>query len=1247
MLKTKTHYLIILLLAIPIMAAAVLMFKSIDNRNILNSSQINCIIKDSRGFIWMGTPAGLYRYDGYTFKSFQSDAQDGTSLADSYIESIQEALDGRLWVKTASGICVYSPQLENFERDMQQVYTKMGIKDNPENVFFDHKKNLWAYIPSRGVIAYNMQKQLLYEFSYTTDAKGIPLGHVSTIGECRDGVLLVYEDGSMICVNIEDGQKVVWKDFGLVERKLLHTTSLKAFADPNDNIWLYGHGTLLMYVKKQQKWVTTIGEQLGMTNDAVDRSVNGMAADRKGNIWIGTDRSGLIKVSARTYEMEQVKPQDGGYVQFNDDINVRCVYVDDSDLLWVGTEKNGAAICGENVYKFSVDMIGDITAICQDDSGRVWMGSNDRGVIGYEGEVASRQVTAMAYTPDGSVWVGSRQNGLTRIKNGQSTIYQYVRGNKNGLADNHINAMCVDNIGNLWIATDKGLQVYNPKMNTFASYTKENGRLHTNKITSLYYASGNRILAGTNSGLVIINISTGDKQVYTGNINGDKKFTNAYITQVIEDSRHLLWIGTRAGLNVLNLDNDNLQHITNAYGLCNNNICGLAEDKNNNVWITTSNGVARAVVQRNHETGTFNIGLYNYNVSDGLQGKEFNVGAICRRKDGNVMFGGLFGVNWIRKHGKTKVESLPKVMLTQLFIDEEEVEVGHDYSGKVILPQALNESKKITLNNSQNTFTLKFAAGNYNQSEGLQFMYWMEGLDDDWRNGDALKHGVTFTNLSSGTYYLHVKAVSADGAVSNQERVLEIHIDRPWWMKWWVILIVLVLMAACYYFYMAVSKKVKFLWASKKMVLGQLILQREEVKNASDDLREPMARMTSIIGSMAERDTSIEGQEQINSLHFQMLQIITRISEMQMALDNPEEKATEDANQRLQLNDNGIVKLADLESEELTANIGHVRKGLITQKYTLIFVDDNAEYLKFVEQRLGAIYNVITYNDTSKAVEDVEANGANIIVCKQEMAHCTGSEFCNMVKTNPRTHNIKFVLVTDKVLTPNDMRDMGITLSADDYLAKPFNLQEAAARFNSLLGLAPNESLNNLIEGDETRRLEGRNSSMTTSTINLDTVGISDSVSDDKESDKQLTTTEHDIDIQKEEDKYAQYYRDSTIGDYSMANEMDRNLMRNVEQYVVHNMSRGQIKVDLMAEAMGMGRVPFFQKIRAITQKTPIELVREIRLKHACMLLENTDINLSELAINIGFLTAENFISNFKEKYGVTPLEYRVKHRKK
>ena len=125
-----------------------------------------------------------------------------------------------------------------------------------------------------------------------------------------------------------------------------------------------------------------------------------------------------------------------------------------------------------------------------------------------------------------------------------------------------------------------------------------------------------------------------------------------------------------------------------------------------------------------------------------------------------------------------------------------------------------------------------------------------------------------------------------------------------------------------------------------------------------------------------------------------------------------------------------------------------------------------------------------------------------------------------------------------------------------------------------------------------------------------------------------------------------QYYDGKTLGDYSMNSTMDQQLMRNVEQYVLQNMSRGQISLEEMASAMGMGRVPFFHKIRSITTKTPAEVVRELRLKHACTLLVTTNINLSELAINVGFMTAENFINIFREKYGMTPLEYRLKNKR-
>ena len=113
-----------------------------------------------------------------------------------------------------------------------------------------------------------------------------------------------------------------------------------------------------------------------------------------------------------------------------------------------------------------------------------------------------------------------------------------------------------------------------------------------------------------------------------------------------------------------------------------------------------------------------------------------------------------------------------------------------------------------------------------------------------------------------------------------------------------------------------------------------------------------------------------------------------------------------------------------------------------------------------------------------------------------------------------------------------------------------------------------------------------------------------------------------------------------------MLDAMDQQLLKNIEQYVMQNMSRGQISLEEMASAMGMGRVPFFHRVRSITNKTPAELVRDMRLKHACILLKRTNINMSELATNIGFFTAENFINIFKEKFGMTPLEYRLKHRK-
>ena len=409
----------------PASAQSELLFKTLNARNGLTSSQINCILKDSKGFMWFGTPAGLYRYDGYVFKHFQSDSQDGSSLPDSYIESIQETLDKNLWIKTTAGYCIYHPQSETFDRDMRQEFSKLGIKNVPEIIYVDHLNNLWGYIAGKGVVCYNMEQQLVYEFGYTDDYHGIPQGTVCSIGECKEGALIVYDDGKIVCCDVMHQQQTLWVNQDIARQNLRHTNTLRVFTDQRDNIWLYGQGTLFLYNRGTRTWNTSIGDELGLTGISVDFAVEAMAGDRSGNIWIATSRNGLIRSNVNTHVMEPFPISSMRMMMqpSSSNVAVKTVYIDNTDLLWVGTGKAGVAYLGENIYKFEGKRIGDITAIVEGDSGRVWYGTADNGLVGYDGHLASLKVSALAYTSDGSLWVGSKQNGLTRIKNGTTEIF--------------------------------------------------------------------------------------------------------------------------------------------------------------------------------------------------------------------------------------------------------------------------------------------------------------------------------------------------------------------------------------------------------------------------------------------------------------------------------------------------------------------------------------------------------------------------------------------------------------------------------------------------------------------------------------------------------------------------------------------------------------------------------------------------------------------------------------------------------
>ena len=85
----------------------------------LSNNCVNCVLKSSRGFLWVGTSLGLDRYDGFSIRTYFSRPGDPTSLPDNYIEAMVEPADGKLWVWTSKGFCIYDPLTETFDNDVE------------------------------------------------------------------------------------------------------------------------------------------------------------------------------------------------------------------------------------------------------------------------------------------------------------------------------------------------------------------------------------------------------------------------------------------------------------------------------------------------------------------------------------------------------------------------------------------------------------------------------------------------------------------------------------------------------------------------------------------------------------------------------------------------------------------------------------------------------------------------------------------------------------------------------------------------------------------------------------------------------------------------------------------------------------------------------------------------------------------------------------------------------------------------
>ena len=244
----------------------------------------------------------------------------------------------------------------------------------------------------------------------------------------------------------------------------------------------------------------------------------------------------------------------------------------------------------------------------------------------------------------------------------------------------------------------------------------------------------------------------------------------------------------------------------------------------------------------------------------------------------------------------------------------------------------------------------------------------------------------------------------------------------------------------------------------------------------------------------------------------------------------------------------------------------------------MLLVDDNVDLLDVMCRVFSHRHKVLLAHDGVEAVAVIENNAVDVIISDVMMPNMDGLELCRHLKADINTSHIPVILLTAKN-APEDRIEC-YKAGCDGYVAKPFELRVLEARVESFL---------------EHKRCAQR-------------------------------------DFKEEREVRTAILKMSAL---------DQKFLDKVISIIEHNMKKAiDIDVNTIAREVGMSKSSFYRKIKLITDLSPVEFVKNIRLKHAYELLEKGETSLESVAYSTGFSSAKYFSTCFKEQFGITPTEF-------
>jgi diguanylate cyclase (GGDEF)-like protein len=767
------------------------------------------LAQDRQGFLWIGTQAGLVRFDGSRFEVFRSNPDDPATLGGSYVRSLLAARDGRLWVGTFSGgLSVYDPARESFVRYRNDPRDPGSLShDRVEALAEDRSGRIWA-ATNEGVDRLDPRSGRIDHFRHDpADPRSLADNRTRSLLVDRNGrlwaggrdglqvwrgegrgferiasgtgqpgslagelVVKLFEDdrGRIWIGTVEHGAAVLDPRSGHLRRLLPRPIS----ADGLSHFWVYGFAQ----VAPDELWIATFGGGVDVIDPSsptslqvIDRlrhdpilestpggdRIGAILRDRSGVVWVGTWGQGIARhdPATRAFRMLRYSPDRPDGLSHPE--AVRALQARDGTI-WVGTNGNGVDLFDRDLRRtggFRPDPL---------DPGALSVG----------------EVTCLAEAPDGSVWVATLNGDLHRRRPGATRFERLTPAQ--GLPGGAIRALTFGPGGELWIGAAEGLARLDPatsKIEIFRHRPEDPSTLSGSTVESIAFGSDGTLWVGTDSGLNAFDPKRGTAVRILSQPGRRDSLPNNWVPDLMVAADGRLWVGTQGGACILTSWDGRtarFERVADRLGRPPAPVESLIQDAQGRVWIGPRLRVD-PTTWRWQELGP----------ADGCELHSFYFASRTRTSWGALLFGSPEGLQVVQPDRISAWTYAPPLVATALRVD------GIQKPGAARLD-------RLSLAPRERGFRLDFAALDFTAPEKIVYRYRLDGYDARWISTSAAQASLTYTNLAPGSYTLRVQGTNRTGRWSRYELKLPVTVRPAFYQTGWfraaVTLVLLVLL---------------------------------------------------------------------------------------------------------------------------------------------------------------------------------------------------------------------------------------------------------------------------------------------------------------------------------------------------------------------------------------------------------------------------------------------------------------------